>query len=350
MVRVAAGDYKSLADPSTFAAAVASLTARGVVVEFTDYGNSLGGGGGGGQGVVYTGSQLATESAWYAAMGAYYKNNPYVWLGTDNEPATTGGSLSEWQLATYNAIRDAGDTAPILLEPSGSRPPGYGGTPLMSGLNPADYANMKNIIWDPHLYTYQDNYSTDQATNNALVQAAISAVQTVKGLDGPPPVIIGEYGPSSVGNSQGGTQLVNAVINSGVGSAAWVWDGDGIVGGPPGDPSGNNDDLMSGGQMTTFGQEVAAFIAGSSTTSATVGQSQVSDAATSGTSMLLLKGAGAAVNPSSGEQIYVIPAAGNGVEAFTSNILAMGDTLNLTTALAATNWNGSASTLPNYLK
>jgi hypothetical protein len=38
------------------------------------------------------------------------------------------------------------------------------------------------------------------------------------------------------------------------------------------------------------------------------------------------------------------------VEAFTSNILAMGDTLNLTTALAATNWNESASTLPNYLK
>ena len=27
----------------------------------------------------------------------------------------------------------------------------------------------------------------------------------------------------------------------------------------------------------------------------------------------------------------------------------MGDRLDLTTALAATNWNGSASTLPNYL-
>jgi hypothetical protein len=38
------------------------------------------------------------------------------------------------------------------------------------------------------------------------------------------------------------------------------------------------------------------------------------------------------------------------VEAFTSNILAMGDTLDLTTALAATDWNGSAATLANYLK
>ena len=89
---------------------------------------------------------------------------------------------------------------------------------------------------------------------------------------------------------------------------------------------------------------------GSSATSATVEQSQVSDAATSGTSMGLLKGSVAAASPSSSGQTYVIPAAGNGVEAFTSNILAMGDTLNLTTALAATNWNGSASTLSNYLK
>jgi hypothetical protein len=63
--------------------------------------------------------------------------------------------------------------------------------------------------------------------------------------------------------------------------------------------------------------------------------------------MLLLKDTGAALSPSS---TYVIAAAGNGVEAFTSNILAQGDTLNLTTALAPTNWNGSASTLSNYLK
>jgi hypothetical protein len=87
-----------------------------------------------------------------------------------------------------------------------------------------------------------------------------------------------------------------------------------------------------------------------SATSATVGHRQVSDAATSGTTMQLLKGAGAGVSSSSGGQTYVIPAAGNGVETFTSNILAMGDTLNLTTALAATNWNGLDSTLPNYLK
>jgi hypothetical protein len=46
---------------------------------------------------------------------------------------------------------------------------------------------------------------------------------------------------------------------------------------------------------------------------------------------------------------YVIPAAGKGYDAFTSNVLASNDTLDLRTALAATNWTGSASTLSRYL-
>jgi hypothetical protein len=112
--------------------------------------------------------------------------------------------------------------------------------------------------------------------------------------------------------------------------------------------------IMLGTGFTAYGQQVATFIAGNlasgSATGATVGQSQVSNGAKSGTTMQLLKGTGIAVSPSSGEKTHLIPAAGNGVEAFTSNILTMGDTLNLTTALAATNWNGSAATLPNYLK
>jgi hypothetical protein len=88
---------------------------------------------------------------------------------------------------------------------------------------------------------------------------------------------------------------------------------------------------------------------GGSATSATVEQSQVSAAATSGTSMGLLKGSVPAASLSSSGQTYVVPAAGQGAEIFTSNILAMGDKLDLTTALRATNWNGTASTLPNYL-
>src|SRR5262249_40370354 len=88
---------------------------------------------------------------------------------------------------------------------------------------------------------------------------------------------------------------------------------------------------------------------GGSATAATVGQSQISAATGSVGSMQLLGSSGAG-SVSGGGQTYMVPAAGHGVEAFTSNILAMGDTLNLTTALAATDWSGSASTLSNYLK
>ena len=46
---------------------------------------------------------------------------------------------------------------------------------------------------------------------------------------------------------------------------------------------------------------------------------------------------------------YILPAAGKGTDTFTSNILTTKDTLDLKTALAATNWTGSASTLAKYL-
>jgi hypothetical protein len=111
----------------------------------------------------------------------------------------------------------------------------------------------------------------------------------------------------------------------------------------PNGPGGVGNDLgtYSGG---------VAITPSSSASSAMVGKIQVSNAATSGTPMQLLKSAAAGVSSSGGAQTFVIPAAGHGVEAFTSNILAIGDTLDLTTALAATDWNGSAITLSNYLK
>ena len=57
--------------------------------------------------------------------------------------------------------------------------------------------------------------------------------------------------------------------------------------------------IMLGTGFTAYGQQVATFIAGNlasgSATSATVGQSQVSNGAKSGTTMQLLEGAGLAL-------------------------------------------------------
>ncbi|MEA2771848.1 MAG: hypothetical protein QOD93_4810, partial [Acetobacteraceae bacterium] len=94
------------------------------------------------------------------------------------------------------------------------------------------------------------------------------------------------------------------------------------------------------------------------TTSTTVSLSQVSVVAAAGSHMLFLSGSGNIVNMSGGTETitdtgkgntYILPAAGKGTNAFTSNILTTGDTLDLKPALAATNWDGTASTLSKYL-
>lgn len=274
LVRVASGDYESLPDPSSMAAAVTSLTSRGTVVEFSDYSNSLGTGSGGGQGNIFTGGQLAAENNWFAAMASYYKNNPYVWFGTDNEPsliypgngnavATGPQSLSAWQASTYAAVRGTGNTSPVLLEPGGDAVGNYrggAGIPMMAFQDPSVVATMTNVIWDPHIYGFMNGYAMDGATNDALVAGVVAAVQAVPSADGVMPAIIGEYGPEG----DNGMQLVTAVINAGgsgkAGSGAWVWDQDGVVGGPTNDPGDAQDGLLAGGQMTTYGQMVALYI------------------------------------------------------------------------------------------
>ncbi len=78
----------------------------------------------------------------------------------------------------------------------------------------------------------------------------------------------------------------------------------------------------------------------------------------SGNNLLFISGSGDIVNLSGGANTitdtgqgntYILPAGGNGTDTFTSDITAAGGTLDLTAALAATDWNGSASTLANYV-
>ncbi len=90
----------------------------------------------------------------------------------------------------------------------------------------------------------------------------------------------------------------------------------------------------------------------------TVTASQISVLSTSGAHMLFLKGSGDIVNLSGGANTitdtgrgntYILPTAGKGTDSFTGNILNLGDTVDLKSALAATNWNGAAATLSQYL-
>lgn len=236
-----------LQDPSAYQSFITQFTSQGRVVELEHHPD-----GGGGQDAPYTGSQLAQESAWYASVAGAFANNPYVWFGTFNEPGVgDSGQLSAWHQATYQAIRGAGNNNPILIEPGGSRADN-----LVDALVPSVYAPMKNVIMDPHVYGYQVDYSTDQATNDANAKAMVAAAQTIPSADGKMGVMIAEYGNSTDGTNidPNGNQNVEAVINVGAagtaGSAAWAWD-----------PGGDGDHLMNGSDPTNpYGQMVQLYV------------------------------------------------------------------------------------------
>ncbi len=243
---------RPLSAPWTYDSVVDYLTPLGVVVEFEDHPD-----GGGAQGSVYTGAQLAAESAWYAAMAAHFKDNPYVWFGTYNEPPTKGGSLSAWQRATYDAVRGTGNNNPVMLEASGSRP-----WNLQKALEPSYYASMTNVIWDVHVYPYQNNFKTDSKSITDNVNGMIAAAQTIQSGDGIVPVIIGEAGViGEKGLAPNGYATVEALINAAqkgsvVGLAPFVWYANAEIGS---DTPSNLTDRM-GTPTNPYGRMVQRYI------------------------------------------------------------------------------------------
>lgn len=344
-VRLTVYNYDS---PDTYAAFINTMTAHGIVVELEDHTSSDGANQGGSRGTAFTGAQLTNELNWYSSVAKAYATNPYVWFGTDNEPPNDG--LTAWQQQTYNAIRDAGNNNPIMLELPGGAYPGDQ-TATSYGMDPKVYAGMSNILMDVHLYGWSSNFVADQPTVNAALTDLVQGAKTFPSANGAVPVIIGEYGISTDGDTvdANGNQVLQAAqqSNQTVGAVAFTWSGQGA------------DTLTDGqGNLTAYGKEVAQWIAsgtappatGAGATSATVSRSDVSTFAAGGTGLSLIGGsqdpAGLAGN---GGTTYVLPAAGAGPVHFTSNILGSGGTLDLTAALSATDWNGMESTLPNYL-
>ncbi|HYZ24316.1 MAG TPA: cellulase family glycosylhydrolase [Rhodopila sp.] len=221
-VRLNVFNYQS---PSAYSSFIQTMTSHGVVVELEDHTNSNGSNNGGGAGAAFSGSQLSNELNWYSSVASAYASNPYVWFGTDNEPPS--GGLSTWQQETYNAIRNAGNNNPILMEMSGAPK----GTISDSGMDPSVYASMSNIIADAHFYGWNSNFSTDQQTVDSSLTNVVHWAQSMQSASGTVPVIIGEYGISTNGSSDdsNSSQVLKAVqqaTQSGqtAGAVAWGWD------------------------------------------------------------------------------------------------------------------------------
>jgi len=211
----------------------------------------------------YTGGQLQDESSWYASLAAAFRDNPYVWFGSMNEPQTDYGSpeaaISDQEVATYGAIRGTGSTTIIMMSLLGGGNPGTIGDGF--GMTASSYTAMTGIAWDFHHYGWASNYSTDQnVENDAVLGSAaggygIAAAQTIQSADGLVPVVIGEYGNSTTGEDvdPNGDQVLQAVWNSGVGAVAWAWH----ASDSPGDLLVNDDSTL-----TSYGDQIAGFIAG----------------------------------------------------------------------------------------
>ncbi len=380
-VNLAVYSYQS---PSAYASFIQTMTSHGVVVELEDHSNNAGNTGGG-NGTIFTGSDLSNELNWYSSVASAFASNPNVWFGTDNEPSDVDSSgnqnltaLAQWQLQTEQAIRNAGNNSPVLLEPSYD----YNGAGSMNGALPQSvYSQMTNTVWDLHFYgwnagytpqTPNAGYSTDQSVANATLSTLVSQAQQITSANGVMPVLDAEYGISTNGSTPdpNANQVLQAVqqSNQTSGSAAWGF-------------SAGGDNLTDGnGNLTSYGQEVAQWIASgaqngtaASTSAASTGSSTGAEApgntitfsqnnawqsaVTGDTAFFIngsnntidLSGGSGTVTDNGGSNTFILPAASTGSATFTNDILSLGDTINLQTALAATDWDGSASDLNNYL-
>ena len=244
MVRIAMeSGYNSYSDPA-FVNAVNWLTAKGIVVEIGNYNLFQ---------TAPTGQDLQNEVNWFTQLAAIYKNNPYVWFSTANEPQPNPGSISAEHQAVYNAIRGVGNNSMISLDALGAY--------TVNTLDPSAYSSMTNVSWDAHSYNWMTNYSTDVGTNQARLQQEISELQTIHSGDGTIPVIVGEFGNATDGNTidPGGTQTVQAVLDVSQacsGDTAWLdyWPGAATMG----------DELVdqTTGQLTPYGQQIASAMRG----------------------------------------------------------------------------------------
>jgi hypothetical protein len=248
LIRIA--NYQ-LGTPASYAPFVAVMTAAKVVCVFENHDPNN---------PVYTGVQLANESAWYASLASYYLGNPYVWFQTVNEP----GSGDYLQMtATYNAIRGTGNNTIIFFEA------GLGSNADPTTLGSTTFTNsMHNIGWDVHNYGATYGYSTDVPTIIADENSRIAAMQTITSGDGLMPVICLETGTSST-NVTIDVDAVQSIQGTFAcpnfcGVAAWIWDSY-----YAGQSALNNLTIPGGNSLSSYGRQVAGYVADGASTFAT---------------------------------------------------------------------------------
>ena len=215
---------------SSIAPVVQAYTAKGITVEIEDHGDSQGGG----------------NTGWYSSVASTFKNNPYVFLETPNEPSAA--NTVQNQINIINAIRATGFSNPIGIQPIGGWD--ESNIPQVAGA-----VGTSNLYVTPHVY-YN---GTDPNGAAGFVQAVITQAAQ-NGMYS----IIDEFGNALDGFTLDplGASDVQAVIAANLagkaGAAIWAA-GNGYH------PDGADSLFLdpTGSQLSPLGQEVLSWFSGS---------------------------------------------------------------------------------------
>jgi hypothetical protein len=221
--------YSNPADmsPAILYTYVQALTSQGVVVEIVDFTPNA---------CVLTGAALTTSVNNITTYATQFKNNPFVWFGTQDSPGLfnlgagptcTNGTvnlapITAEQVAYYNGVRGAGNNSIVVLHSSGNPM-----NEVYNSGNLPNFASMTRVIWGLPYYNWMSNFATDTATNLAQLATNTAIFTAITTASGVPPVETTNYGNSTDGSTDdpGFSATLTAVNTtpSGGGSAVWNW-------------------------------------------------------------------------------------------------------------------------------
>jgi hypothetical protein len=180
------------------------------------------------------GADLQEELAWARAIGAAWKDNPYLWISSSNEPSNksnVGATMAE-QAALHDAFRGVGANNQIGLEQVNL----YEG----DALNGTQIGRFEFVHHSPHVYpSSPPSGGTDVASFKLIAQREVVGPQLLNApplrpsppanpmhsRDGIVPVIWGEYGDSTSGYSDtvepNGMACVQGVCQAGEEESGW---------------------------------------------------------------------------------------------------------------------------------
>jgi hypothetical protein len=195
------GGYATMPAISTFVPWVNSLTAVGIVVQFSNY-----------TPVNSTGcDNSAAARTWYTNLATTFKNNPYVWIESQNSCGDpTNAQVGQNHTMVYNAVRGAGNNNLILLNVQ------CGDSNTTLGLSQSNYSTMANVAWDVHFYGWAFSNTTTQADSDALGKVFVGYFTVFNSSNGSIPVIIGESGNAAATTTTpdvNGTQTITTAQN-----------------------------------------------------------------------------------------------------------------------------------------